>query len=244
MQNVERWIEDLMERRLPGEEWRPDINSAFARFQRARLSKPPRSRAWLPVVVGALAGTASLAALPAGRTLAQRCVSACVAESSSLRQLFTESRSGSVPTNVFVKPGGRAMAPDFTLSDAFGRAVKLSDFRGTVVLLNFWATWCVPCRAEVPSLVDFQQAYGDRGVQVIGVSVDEDGWKSVKPFIEARHVNYPVMIGNADVARAFGGIESVPMTLIIDRSGRIAATHRGLYEKDEYESDVRAVLNE
>jgi len=244
MQNTERWIEHLLERRLPGDEWRPDVNSAFARFQRARLSKTPRSRPWLPLAMGALAASASLAALPAGRAFAQRCVSACVAESTSLRQLFTESISGAAPTNVFVKPGGRAMAPDFTLSDSSGRSIKLSDFRGKVVLLNFWATWCIPCSAEVPMFVEFQEAYGDRGVQVVGISVDDDGWKTVKPFIEARHVNYPVMISNPEVSQAFGGIESVPFTLIIDKSGRVAATHRGLCRKEEYESDVRAVLNE
>jgi peroxiredoxin len=136
------------------------------------------------------------------------------------------------------------IAPDFTLSDATGRVVTLSDFRGKVVLLNFWATWCVPCSAEVPLLVEFQREYRDRGFEVLGVSLDEDGWKSVKPYIDARHVNYPVMIGNGDIARAYGGLESVPMTLIIDKSGRIAVTHVGLCRKDEYEADIRAVLNE
>ena len=102
----------------------------------------------------------------------------------------------------------------------------------------------MPCRAEVPLFVEFQQEYRDRGFEVLGVSLDEDGWKSVKPYIDARHVNYPVMIGNGDIARAYGGLESVPMTLIIDKSGRIAATHVGLCRKDEYEADIRAVLNE
>jgi cytochrome c biogenesis protein CcmG/thiol:disulfide interchange protein DsbE len=92
--------------------------------------------------------------------------------------------------------------------------------------------------------MELQHAYRARGFQVVGVSVDEDGWKSVRPFIETRHVNYPVVIGNDALEHAYGGLESVPMTLIVDKSGRIAATHLGLCQKAEYEADIRAVLNE
>jgi cytochrome c biogenesis protein CcmG/thiol:disulfide interchange protein DsbE len=159
-------------------------------------------------------------------------------------QFFNGEATGRAPKYVFIKPRDRSMAPDFTLSDASGRTVTLSDFRGQVVLLNFWATWCIPCGAEIPSLMELQHAYRARGFQVVGVSVDEDGWKSVRPFIETRHVNYPVVIGNDALEHAYGGLESVPMTLIVDKSGRIAATHLGLCQKAEYEADIRAVLNE
>jgi len=136
------------------------------------------------------------------------------------------------------------MAPEFELTDSSGKTVKLSDFRGKVVLLNFWATWCAPCKVEIPWFIEFQKTYRDQGFTVMGVSLDEDGWKSVKPFVDDRVVNYPVVIGDADVTRMYGGLEAMPTTLVIDRSGRIAAFHVGLCSKNEYEADIRTVLNE
>ena len=239
--DLERWVADRLAGRLPGGEWQPDASQAFGRFQQARRRKQAHARAWTFVVAGALATSVSLAAFPATRVFAQHCVSACLTESSKVRQFLAGTPSGS---NVFVTSGKRSRAADFTLADASGRTVTLSDFRGKVVLLNFWATWCVPCGAEIPLLVGFEQQYHERGFEVLGVSLDEDGWKSVKPFIEAKHVNYPVMIGDGDIARAYGGLQAVPMTLIIDKSGRIAATHLGICKKDEYEADIRAVLSE
>jgi cytochrome c biogenesis protein CcmG/thiol:disulfide interchange protein DsbE len=239
--DLERWVEDRLADRLPGPEWQPNAAQALARFQAARRAKGKHARTWTWAVAGALATSFSLAAFPTTRVFAQRCLSVCLAESSKARQFFTGSPSA---TNAFVRAGNRTMASDFTLIDASGRPVKLSDFRGKVVLLNFWATWCVPCGAEVPLLVEFEQRYRDRGFEVLGVSLDEDGWKSVRPFIEAKHVNYPIMIGDGEIARAYGGLQSVPMTLIVDRSGHIAATHLGLCRTDEYEADIQAVLNE
>jgi peroxiredoxin len=183
-------------------------------------------------------------AFPVTRALAQRCVSACVLETAAVRELLLGRTSSATLNNTYVKPGDRRMAPDFTLNDATGQRVKLFEYRGKVVLLNFWATWCGPCKQEIPWFVEFQQTQEQRGFAVLGVSIDEDGWDSVKPYIEEKHINYPVMIGNDEVARLFGGLDSIPLTLIIDRSGRIAAIHAGLCRKDEYESDIKAVLNE
>jgi cytochrome c biogenesis protein CcmG/thiol:disulfide interchange protein DsbE len=241
MENPERWSDDILAARF--HEWQPDVARAFAQFQNGRREKQSFRRAWL-WVAAALATSVSLAAFPSTRVFAQRCVSACLAGSSGVREFLTGGVSTTAPKNTFAKPGHRMAAPDFALTDASGRAVKLSDFRGKVVLLNFWATWCAPCGAEVPLLVGFQREYRDRGLQVLGVSLDEDGWKSVRPYIEKRQVNYPVMIGNGDIARAYGGLESVPTTVIVDKTGRIAATHLGLCRKDEYEADIQAVLNE
>jgi peroxiredoxin len=126
------------------------------------------------------------------------------------------------------------MAPDFTLIDASGQSIKLSESRGKVVLLNFWATWCAPCEQEIPWFVEFQRANEGRGFTVLGVSMDEGGWASVKPYIGR----------NDGVAGLFGGLQTIPLTVIIDRYGRIAAIHAGLCRKDEYENDIRAVLNE
>ena len=142
-----------------------------------------------------------------------------------------------------MKADDRRMARDFVLDDASGKPVRLSDFRGKVVLLNFWATWCAPCAAEIPWFMEFQKAHQDAGFTTLGVSLDEDGWSAVKPYIDGRRINYRVMVGNDDVAQLYGAT-SLPTTFIIDKSGRIAATHVGLCSKSEYEADIKALLDE
>ncbi|MCS7024766.1 MAG: TlpA family protein disulfide reductase [Bryobacteraceae bacterium] len=136
----------------------------------------------------------------------------------------------------------RKPAPDFTLKDIHGRDVKLSDYKGKVVLLNFWATWCGPCKIEIPWFIDFEQRYKDRGFAVLGVSMDEDGWDSVKPYLEARKVNYRVVIGNDQVADQYGGVSSLPTTFLLDQSGRIASVHVGLVSKSVYQDEIEHLL--
>jgi peroxiredoxin len=142
-----------------------------------------------------------------------------------------------------IKPApNRAPAPAFTLQDAKGTNVSLADFKGKVVLLNFWATWCGPCKVEIPWFEEFQTKYANQGFAVVGVSMDDDGWKSVKPFMEARNINYPIVLGNEAVSQAYGGIDSLPTTLLIDREGRIAAQHHGLAGKSTYEDEILKLL--
>jgi peroxiredoxin len=139
----------------------------------------------------------------------------------------------------------RKPAPDFTLKDASGNPVKLSDFHGKVVLLNFWATWCGPCALEVPWFVEFEQQMKSRGLEVVGVSMDEEGWSVIKPFLAEHKVNYRVLLGNDSVSQLYGGVESLPTTFIIDRDGRIAVPpHVGLADKNEYLQEIQSVLNE
>jgi peroxiredoxin len=138
----------------------------------------------------------------------------------------------------------RKVAPDFSLKDAAGKPVKLSDFRGKVVLLNFWATWCEPCRLEIPWFIDLQQVYKDHAFVVLGVSMDDDGWDSVKPFLLANKLNYRVVIGTEEVSAKYGGIESLPTTFIIDREGRIAAVHPEMVSKSVYQNDILKLLDE
>jgi len=104
---------------------------------------------------------------------------------------------------------GRA-APNFTLADIKGAPVHLSDYKGKVVLLNFWATWCGPCKIEIPWFIEFEKTYKDRGFATLGVSLDDNGWKAVKPFVALKAINYPVMAGNDHVSELFGGIDSLP----------------------------------
>ncbi len=136
----------------------------------------------------------------------------------------------------------RNQAPDFELTDADGRKVKLSDYKGKVVLLNFWATWCGPCKLEIPWFADFEKRYKDQGFAVLGVSMDEDGWDAVKPYIEAKQVNYRVVVGTDAIGQLYGGVEALPTTFMIDREGKIAATHIGLVMKKDYEDEIAELL--
>lgn len=146
-------------------------------------------------------------------------------------------------TEEVLKPSEkRNQAPDFELTDAHGRKVKLSDYKGKVVLLNFWATWCGPCKLEIPWFVDFEKRFKDQGFAVLGVSMDEDGWDVVKPYIEAKQVNYRVMVGTDTVAQMYGGVEALPTTFMIDREGKIASTHIGLVMKRDYEDEIAELL--
>ena len=241
--NREQWVDERLAALRPDPEWQPDASRGLARFRRLRDNTGRRRRRWGWMATGAVTAALPLMAFPSTRAFAQRCVSACVGQSNWVHDMFVRNVSTSGPSAVFVKADDRRMAPDFVLDDASGHPVRLSEFRGKVVLLNFWATWCAPCRIEIPWFSEFQKSHQDAGFEALGVSLDEDGWDAVKPYIDEHRINYPVMVGNDDVAQAYGAI-SLPTTLIIDRSGRIAATHVGLCSKGEYEADIKAVLNE
>jgi len=136
----------------------------------------------------------------------------------------------------------RKVAPDFTLKDADGRAVKLSDYRGKVVLLNFWATWCGPCKVEIPWFIEFENQYKDQGFAVLGVALDEEGWDVVRPYIAEKKVNYRVLLGDDATAQMYGGVESLPTTFLLDRNGRIASVHVGLVSKSNYQNEIIQLL--
>jgi peroxiredoxin len=136
----------------------------------------------------------------------------------------------------------RKKAPEFALKDASGEVVKLSDYRGKVVLLNFWATWCGPCEVEIPWFIDFQREYKDRDFAVLGLSLDEDGWKSVKPFVAREKLNYRVMVTSEEVDQLYGGVDHLPTTFVIDREGRVASSHIGLASKNTYRQEILTLL--
>ena len=139
-------------------------------------------------------------------------------------------------------PSKRNPAPDFTLKDSDGKTVKLSDYKGKVVLLNFWATWCGPCRIEIPWFMDFEQKFKDRGFAVLGVAMDDEGWEVVKPYLEKMKMNYRVVVGDEMTATRYGGIDAMPSTFIIDKDGKIAAVHVGLVSKNSYQHDIEQLL--
>lgn len=136
----------------------------------------------------------------------------------------------------------RRTAPDFALKDANGRTVHLSDYKGKVVLLDFWATWCGPCKLEIPWFMEFQRQHKDKGFEVVGISMDEDGWDSVKPFISEMAINYRILIGSDTTAQAYGGVDALPTTFLIDREGKIAAVHVGLASKRDFEDGIEELL--
>lgn len=139
----------------------------------------------------------------------------------------------------------RKAAPDFVLKDSNGNPVKLSDYKGKVVLLNFWATWCGPCALEIPWFMEFEQQYKSQGFAVLGVSMDDDGWNAVKPYIAEHKLNYRVLLGNDSVAQLYGGLDALPTTFIVDRDGKIAfPAHVGLINKSEYVQEVTSLLSD
>lgn len=139
-------------------------------------------------------------------------------------------------------PEQRPPAMEFTLEDARGEKVSLSDYRDKVVLLNFWATWCTPCEVEIPWFKEFERTYKDSGFAVLGVSFDEEGWPAVNPFVKAHGINYRILLGTEHMGEMYDVIEALPTTFLIDRQGRVAVTHRGLVSKATYEEGIRKLL--
>jgi peroxiredoxin len=134
-------------------------------------------------------------------------------------------------------------APNFELKDASGRTVKLSNYRGKVVLLDFWATWCTGCKQEMPWFVNFQKKYGGKKFAVVGVAMDDDGWKSLRPFLkEHGEFRYKMLAGDQATAERYGSTDSLPDTFLIDRKGNLVGTYRGVVDRDAVEANIRALL--
>jgi peroxiredoxin len=136
----------------------------------------------------------------------------------------------------------RKPAPDFELKDVNGKVIRLSDYKGKAVMIDFWATWCGPCQIEIPWFIDFQRKYKDQGFIVLGVSLDDDGWKAVTPFAEKMRINYPIVMGNDSTADLYGAAEALPTTVLIDREGNVASVHVGLAGKQEFQDAIEKLL--
>ena len=136
------------------------------------------------------------------------------------------------------------MAPDFQLASIDGRQVKLSDYRGKAVLLNFWASWCGPCKVEMPWFTELQDRYRQQGLEVIGVAADNEGSDKIKNFVEKMHVKYTILLGTDQVSDAYGGIQGLPTSFYIDRDGRIVKQVAGLISEDEIEANIKKALQQ
>ena len=133
-------------------------------------------------------------------------------------------------------------APDFSLDDLQGRKVTLADYKGKAVLLNFWATWCGPCKIEMPWFVDLQKQYGSQGLMIVGIAMDDSGKETISSFSREMKVNYPILLGKEAVGEAYGGVIGLPTSFFVDRSGKIVAHVEGLADRSQIEDDIKLAL--
>ena len=156
--------------------------------------------------------------------------------------LYFTTRHHGVPTGTRGKGiAEQSLAPDFSLPDLSGQKLDLSSYRGKVVLLDFWATWCDPCREEIPQFVELQKRYGDQGLQIIGVSMDDEA-EPVRDFYQRFKMNYPVVMGNAKTGELYGGVLGLPIAFLIGRDGRITAKHIGATDISVFEREIATLL--
>ncbi|MCM8768663.1 MAG: TlpA family protein disulfide reductase [Candidatus Omnitrophica bacterium] len=132
-------------------------------------------------------------------------------------------------------------APDFSLKSLTGKTVKLSDYKGKVVVLNFWASWCPPCRREIPDFVKVHQAYRGEGVEFIGIAIDEK-IEDIKKIVEQNRVEYPIVLGDEKVQSLYGGINAVPTTFFVNQEGRIIRKKIGAMNQEELEEIIKSLL--
>jgi peroxiredoxin len=233
-----KWVDERLAFLTPHETWSPDFRFAQSRL-RERFSAPKhhwsRVIGWPAALVAALLIVAVLlTSAPTPRVLAQRCVDCSIA--------LWQSISPNAATEVrLITVSDRIPAPDFTLTDENGRSVRLSDEKGKVVLVNFWATWCGGCQVEIPWFRDFYGKFKNAGLDSIGISMDSDGWTSVRPYLKEKPIPYTIVIGNDTTAKDFH-VTAMPVTILIDRQGKIAAAHSGIVAKATYQAEIESLL--
>jgi cytochrome c biogenesis protein CcmG/thiol:disulfide interchange protein DsbE len=159
-------------------------------------------------------------------------------------------RAGDVPE--YVSPLQGKSAPPFSLEDLSGKKVSLAGYKGKALLINFWATWCAPCKIETPWLIELRDQYADKGFEIIGVSADDidrgdpqkfdTEKKDIAKFVQQMHMDYPVLIDGDSLSQSYGGLDSLPTSFFVNRDGTIVATQLGLTSKDEIEGNIKKAL--
>ena len=163
----------------------------------------------------------------------------------SLMLVFAYKVTGKQPTKANGPTGAGKPAPEFALQSLDGKTIRLSDLRGKAVVVNFWATWCQPCRVEMPWFVELQKQYGPDGLQILGINADEDtSADELGKFAKGMGVNYPVLLGKEEVAQAYGGIQFLPVTVYVDRDGNVVDKVFGLKGRGEIEDDIKKALGQ
>jgi len=230
-----KWVDERLAFLTPHETWSPDVPCAQSRLREELAAPRPhwsRMIGWSAVLVAAsLIIAVALTSAPAPRVLAQRCIDCSVA--------IWQSIAPSTAVANLYPVDQRHPAEGFELKDANGTFVRLSDLKGKVVVVNFWATWCGGCQTEIPWFVEFYNKYKDAGLEIVGVSLDEDGWKSVRPYLAQKPIPYHIALAN-DAMR--DKLTTLPVTILIDRGGRTALTQLGVPAKVTYQADIEALL--
>jgi thiol-disulfide isomerase/thioredoxin len=177
-----------------------------------------------------------------GRSRPNNVIDLSAAQPSGVQQAGAK-KDAEAPPPDFPEPQKGSVAPDFSLKSlSDGKEVRLSSLRGKAVLVNFWATWCEPCKIEMPSLVDLQKKYGPQGLQIVGVAMDDADDKEISAFAHKMGVNYMVLRGTEEVGDHYGGIERLPMTYYLDRSGKVVDETMGMAGESTLEDAIKRAL--
>lgn len=207
----------------------PDVHTA--RTVRV-LALEVRLKAWLLGAAIAAAACLCLLVFPTSRDAVQR----LFMKSSDSKLVYVGQVYADLKTMREKQP-----EIDFTLKDTTGSNITLSDLKGKVVLLNFWATWCQGCKTEIPWLIEFEHKYRDKGLAVVGVSEDSDGWTSVEPYLREAGVDYTVVVDDGSVAERYK-LLNMPATYLIDRDGKVSAASAGIIDRAECEAEILRLL--
>jgi len=229
-EDVARWVEDRLARLEPVDATGDERRGLVQLRQRSRQPSP-RSRRWIGSALAAVTVVVMAIAIPGLRGFAQAC-----------GEFVMRTLPGTHSTETYAQAQGRRPFADDEWRDLSGHPIALSAFRGKVVLVSYWTTTCQQCASEVAWFNDFRRHYQERGLEVIGVSVDGSGVAAVKQFVAERPIEYQVV--HRDPANANPNLKSIPTTFILDRDGRVAARHVGYCSKRELETDIRTVLSE
>jgi thiol-disulfide isomerase/thioredoxin len=137
---------------------------------------------------------------------------------------------------------GEKPAPNFALKNAAGQTVELKRLAGKVVVVNFWATWCGPCRMEIPGMLEVYKKYKGKGLEIVGVSLDQKGWSVVTPYVEKTKIDYPIVLGTDQVVSDYGNFQAIPTTFVVDKKGNIVGEHTGSMSKEAFEKMLAPYL--
>lgn len=230
-EDSEAWVNRKLFMLEPQSNWRPDLSRGLSRFREKCLRGKRRNRWWGWTAAAAVAICFGLVAFPGWLSFVPWLTVSPHTRIVDIGKVWAATGTFRIGKQ----------APDFTLKDDAGRTIRLSTYKGRVVLLNFWATWCGGCKVEIPWLVQFERKYEKSGLTVIGVSMDDAGWTTVKKFMTKKDINYPVVIGNETMAKPYG-LSAMPMTFLIDRQGRIAAMSVGIIDRSSCEAEIARLL--
>ncbi len=154
--------------------------------------------------------------------------------------IFYVMNSSSTAQQYSAASNTNAAAPQFTLTDIAGHPIALSNYRGKVVILDFWAPWCPPCRREIPDFISLQKQYASQGLQIIGIGLDQPG--NVAAFVQQYGINYPVAVGDDAISNLYGGVSGIPTTFIIDKQGNITNRFEGFTERTVFEQEIKKLF--